>query len=205
MIKSIATMVVLTLGAGAPVWAQEAPTEGSAVQSSMQQAARPSEAEKKTFEDELRRVMESSRAPVPKRDSDTSGRVGASTPMRAPRARPLPPESKPIDTEELNRAVGKITVQIMVRCWRSQAGMPEAKRLRATIGVRFNPNGSFLEPPKLLQPAETPADDAPMRLFIQRAMYALEKCSAEGLEIPPVYIDAGQPMIAFDFLPGLRE
>jgi outer membrane biosynthesis protein TonB len=73
-------------------------------------------------------------------------------------------------------------------CWPDQKDMPDARRLHATIRVRFERGGRLGEDPKLLDPVRQPSGDQPMLVFIQRAFSSLKQC--EPFQIPPEYFNS---------------
>ena len=87
-------------------------------------------------------------------------------------------------------------------CWTDQDDMPDAKRLRATIRVRFGRDGKFLEEPQLIQPSRPPVGDQPMQIFIERARRALSKCNQLGFQVPSEYFSSTPVQwIEIEFLP----
>jgi hypothetical protein len=92
-----------------------------------------------------------------------------------------------------------IRSQLMSRgCWTDKDDMPDAKRLHATIRVRFERGGRLMGDPKLIDPPRQPAGDQPMLVFIQAALGSLRKC--EPFQVPPEYF-ATSPYIDLPFLP----
>jgi outer membrane biosynthesis protein TonB len=72
-------------------------------------------------------------------------------------------------------------------CWPDQKDMPDAKRLHATIRVKFERGGKLAEDPKMLDPPRQPVGDKPMQVFTQRAFSALRQC--EPFQVPPEYFN----------------
>jgi hypothetical protein len=92
-----------------------------------------------------------------------------------------------------------IRSQLMSRgCWTDKDDMPDAKRLHATIRVRFERGGRLMGDPQLIDPPRQPAGDRPMLVFIQAALVSLRKC--EPFQVPPEYY-ATSPYIDLPFLP----
>ncbi|MEP7210144.1 MAG: hypothetical protein ABI740_04845 [Alphaproteobacteria bacterium] len=92
-----------------------------------------------------------------------------------------------------------IRSQLMSRgCWTDKDDMPDAKRLHATIRVRFERGGRLMGEPQLIDPPRQPAGDRPMLVFIQAAFGSLRKC--EPFQVPPEYY-ATSPYIDLPFLP----
>jgi outer membrane biosynthesis protein TonB len=85
-------------------------------------------------------------------------------------------------------------------CWADQEDMADAKRLRATIRIRFDRDGRLLDEPQLISPAREPAGDQPMQIFVQRARRALSMCSP--FTVPREYYEVNPPQyIDIEFLP----
>ncbi len=85
-------------------------------------------------------------------------------------------------------------------CWGDQEDMADARRLRATIRVRFDRDGRLLEEPQLVSPVREPAGDQPMQIFIQRARRALSMCSP--FVVPKEYYETTPAQwIDIEFLP----
>lgn len=96
-----------------------------------------------------------------------------------------------------------IKVQLVQkRCWNDQDDMADARRLKATIRVRFGRDGRFLGAPQLIEPSREPSNDPVLQVFIGRARTALAKCNNLGFQVPDEYF-AVQPAqyIDIDFLP----
>lgn len=96
-----------------------------------------------------------------------------------------------------------ITAQLTSNnCWTDQEDMADARRLRATIRVRFGRDGHFLGTPQLIEPSREPSGDPPLQVFVQRARIALEMCNKIGFRVPAEYFEA-QPAQYIDivFLP----
>ncbi|MDP3738834.1 MAG: hypothetical protein Q8R02_15675 [Hyphomonadaceae bacterium] len=87
-------------------------------------------------------------------------------------------------------------------CWTDQEDMADARRLRATIRVRFGRDGHFLGAPQLIEPSREPSGDPPLQVFVQRARIALEMCNKIGFRVPAEYFEV-QPAQYIDivFLP----
>jgi hypothetical protein len=100
-------------------------------------------------------------------------------------------------------AADAIRNQLLARgCWGDYDDIPDARRLRATLAVRFGPDGHFLEPPKLIEPKDMPENDPPLQLFILRAKAALEKCDVKGFVLPAGALEMQPPLIVeLVFLP----
>jgi outer membrane biosynthesis protein TonB len=82
-----------------------------------------------------------------------------------------------------------ISSQLRTRgCWPDQKDMPDAKRLRATIRVRFERGGRLSGEPKLMDPTRQPSGDQPMLVFIGRAFSSLKQC--EPFQVPPEYFNS---------------
>jgi outer membrane biosynthesis protein TonB len=85
-------------------------------------------------------------------------------------------------------------------CWTDQEDMPDAKRLQATIRVRFQRDGRLVEPPQLVDPARAPTGDQPMNIFTQRAFRAIAQCTP--FTVPPEYFEfTPAPWIDLVFTP----
>jgi outer membrane biosynthesis protein TonB len=92
-----------------------------------------------------------------------------------------------------------IRSQLMSRgCWTDKDDMPDAKRLHATIRVRFERGGRLLGEPQLMDPPRQSASDRPMTTFITQAMSSLRQC--EPFQVPPEYY-ATSPYIDLTFVP----
>jgi hypothetical protein len=92
-----------------------------------------------------------------------------------------------------------IRSQLMSRgCWTDKDDMPDAKRLRAIIRVRFERGGRLMGDPQLIDPSRQPAGDRPMLVFIQQALASLRQC--EPFQVPPEYY-ASSPYIDLTFVP----
>jgi hypothetical protein len=92
-----------------------------------------------------------------------------------------------------------IRSQLMSRgCWTDKDDMPDAKRLRAIIRVRFERGGRLAGDPQLIDPPRQPAGDRPMLVFIQQALASLRQC--EPFQVPPEYY-ATSPYIDLTFVP----
>lgn len=72
-------------------------------------------------------------------------------------------------------------------CWTDQEDMPDAKRLRATIRVRFQRDGRLMEAPQLMDPTRVPTGDQPMNIFTQRAFRAIAQCTP--FTVPQEYFE----------------
>ena len=87
-------------------------------------------------------------------------------------------------------------------CWGDQEDLPDARRLRATIRVRFSRDGHFLSAPLLVDPTREPSNDPGLQVFVQRARNALAKCNNLGFQVPPEYFETQPvPYIDIEFLP----
>lgn len=92
-----------------------------------------------------------------------------------------------------------IRSQLMTRgCWTDKDDMPDAKRLRATVRVRFERGGRLQGDPQLIDPPRQPAGDRPMLVFIQQALASLRQC--EPFQVPSEYY-ATSPYIDLIFVP----
>jgi outer membrane biosynthesis protein TonB len=92
-----------------------------------------------------------------------------------------------------------IRSQLMSRgCWTDKDDMPDAKRLRAIIRVRFERGGRLMGDPQMIDPTRQPAGDRPMLVFIQQALASLRQC--EPFQVPPEYY-ATSPYIDLTFVP----
>ncbi|MBI1359193.1 MAG: hypothetical protein GC155_02795 [Alphaproteobacteria bacterium] len=92
-----------------------------------------------------------------------------------------------------------IRSQLMSRgCWTDKDDMPDAKRLRAVIRVRFERGGRLLGDPKMIDPPRPPAGDPPMLVFTQQALASLRQC--EPFQVPPEYYETS-PYIDLTFVP----
>lgn len=89
--------------------------------------------------------------------------------------------------------------QLRQRCWGDQDDLPDARRLRATFRVRFQPSGQLNGQPEYVDPKGIPAADQPMKVFMTRALRALQQC--QPYTIPPEYNQKGQPPIDLEFTP----
>lgn len=87
-------------------------------------------------------------------------------------------------------------------CWNDQKDLPDAKRLRTVIAIRFGRDMRFSDAPRLVEPARPPSGDPPMQVFIQRAFSGLNKCNQLGFQVPAEYFEANPPpWIEIEFLP----
>ena len=92
-----------------------------------------------------------------------------------------------------------IRSQLMSRgCWTDKDDMPDAKRLRAIIRVRFERGGRLMGDPQMIDPPRQPAGDRPMLVFIQQALASLRQC--EPFQVPSEYY-ATSPYIDLTFVP----
>ena len=86
-------------------------------------------------------------------------------------------------------------------CWTDKADMPDARRLRTVIRVRFQRSeggARLIGDAKLMDPPRQPAGDQPMLVFIGQALGSLKQC--EPFILPPQYYDTS-PYIDLTFLP----
>jgi hypothetical protein len=91
-------------------------------------------------------------------------------------------------------------------CLSSSADLPDYKRLRAVIGVRFGQDGRFLEPPTLIDPPTLPSDDPTLEVFIRRALAGFDKCNTRGFKIPPSYFAKHPPQVVeFEFRASTKD
>lgn len=100
--------------------------------------------------------------------------------------------------------VADFIVQQMLRkgCWSDQDDMPDAKRLRAVIRVKFGRDGRFVGQPELREPTRIGIGDKPMEVFVARAHAGLNKCNQLGFEVPAQYYETQPPQwIDIVFLP----
>jgi hypothetical protein len=113
---------------------------------------------------------------------------------------PLPPLTGEYSDQQV---MEMLSSQLVARgCWLDQDDMPDARRLRAVLAVRFGPDGRFLDAPKLVEPATAPENDRPMQVFIARAQAALEKCNQAGFRLPQSFLEKQPPVvIELDFRP----
>lgn len=96
-----------------------------------------------------------------------------------------------------------IKVQLVNKgCWGDQDDLADARRLRATIRVRFGRDGHLLSQPELINPTREPSNDPVLQVFVGRARTALNKCNTLGFQVPPEYFEV-QPVqyIDIEFLP----
>lgn len=101
------------------------------------------------------------------------------------------------DNARMTITVGDYIRDQLIRrgCWTDQEDMPDAKRLTATIRVRFQRDGRLVEAPQLIEPSRVPTNDQPMNIFTQRAFRAIAQCTPftvpqEYFQVQPAeYID----------------
>ncbi|MEZ5937762.1 MAG: hypothetical protein R3C52_06030 [Hyphomonadaceae bacterium] len=154
-------------------------------------------AKEPSFEDSLAGILQS---------------VEKTQPKTAPGDRKTAADIRSVEDAAPRRGVGdktRMTIssgdfirdQLLRRgCWADMDDMPDARRLRAVIRVRFERNGRLLGSPELVEPTRPPVGNPPLQVFIQRAFSALNKCSPYTL--PPGYTDKSPPQwIDIDFRP----
>jgi outer membrane biosynthesis protein TonB len=159
---------------------------------------KPKPQKDESFESALQSIM---------KDVDKPTKATTATKQRAANLRN-------VDDAGARQAVGKgtgmtitvadfITSQLQSRgCWTDQEDMPDYKRLRTVIRVRFAPDGKLLGAPELREPARIPVGDSPMQTFIQRAQRALDKCNTPRYEVPREYYETTPAQwIDIEFLP----
>ncbi|MDZ4761642.1 MAG: hypothetical protein SGJ21_11260 [Alphaproteobacteria bacterium] len=96
-----------------------------------------------------------------------------------------------------------IRSQLLSRgCWADQDDMPDAKRLRTVIRIRFDRDGRLMGAPELREPGRLPSGDQPMQIFVQRAQRALDMCNKPRFTVPPEYYETSPAQwIDIEFTP----
>lgn len=79
------------------------------------------------------------------------------------------------ETATLEARIAAISSQVLNRCWRSVADMPDPQRLRVVVEVRLNRDGSLNGQPRVVSPTNYTFDPL-MTEAVNRAVRAVQQC-----------------------------
>ncbi len=79
------------------------------------------------------------------------------------------------ETASLESRIASISSAALNRCWRSVADMPDPERLRVTVAIRLNRDGSLVGQPRVVSPTNYTFDPL-MAEAVNRALRAVRSC-----------------------------
>lgn len=79
------------------------------------------------------------------------------------------------ETASLEARIASIASAALNRCWRSVADMPDPERLRVTVAIRLNRDGSLNGQPRVISPTNYTFDPL-MSEAVNRALRAVRTC-----------------------------